>query len=102
MDLEHFRDFRSGWPDQNLNALKKLERARAFFRFCQDSDWLPDNPAKKLKNPNVTQPSTMPFTKSRWPKYWEPAKTIQIAEMLRDSGHPCCCSAFQDCESEMP
>lgn len=65
MDLECVRDFRSGWPDQNLSALKKLERLRAFFRFCQDSDWLPDNPAKKLKNPKVTQPPTMPFTKDQ-------------------------------------
>jgi integrase/recombinase XerD len=65
MDLEHVRDFRSGWSDQNLSALKKLERLRAFFRFCQDADWLPDNPAKKLKNPKVTQPPTMPFTKEQ-------------------------------------
>jgi integrase/recombinase XerD len=65
MDLEHVRDFRSGWSDQNLSALKKLERLRAFFRFCQDSNWLPDNPAKKLKNPKVTQPPTMPFTKEQ-------------------------------------
>jgi integrase len=65
MDLEHVRDFRSGWPDQNLSALKKLERLRAFFRFCQDSDWLPDNPAKKLKNPKVTQPPTMPYPKEQ-------------------------------------
>lgn len=65
MDLEQVRDFRSGWSDQNLSALKKLERLRAFFRFCQDGDWLPDNPAKKLKNPKVTQPPTMPFTKDQ-------------------------------------
>jgi hypothetical protein len=25
--LELVRDFRSGWPDQNLSALKKLEKA---------------------------------------------------------------------------
>jgi integrase len=65
MSLEIVRDFRSGWADQNLSALKKLERLRAFFRFCQDSSWLPDNPAKKLKNPRVTQPPTMPFTKDQ-------------------------------------
>lgn len=65
MDLEHTRDFRSGWPDQNLSALKKLERLTAFFRFCQDSNWVPDNPAKKLKNPKVTQPPTMPYTKEQ-------------------------------------
>jgi site-specific recombinase XerD len=65
MNLESVRDFRSGWADQNLSALKKLERLRAFFRFCQDSNWVPDNPAKKLKNPKVTQSPTMPFTKEQ-------------------------------------
>jgi integrase/recombinase XerD len=65
MDLETVRNFRSGWVDQNLSALKKLERLRSFFQFCQDINWLLDNPAKKLKNPKVTQPPTMPFTKQQ-------------------------------------
>ncbi|MGB8848082.1 MAG: site-specific integrase, partial [Candidatus Acidiferrales bacterium] len=49
----------------NLSALKKLERLRAFFRFCQDSDWTPDNPAKKLKNPKITDSPTLPFSKEQ-------------------------------------
>ena len=35
---------------ENLSAMKKLERLRAFFRFCHHSDWIPDNPARKVKN----------------------------------------------------
>jgi integrase len=65
LDLEIVRDFRATWPDHNLSALKKLERLRAFFRFCQDSDWIPDNPARKLKNPKITAPPTLPFSKEQ-------------------------------------
>jgi integrase/recombinase XerD len=62
LDLATIRAFRASWPDHNLSALKKLERLRAFFRFCQESNWIGDNPVAKLKNPNVTQPPTMPLT----------------------------------------
>lgn len=63
LDLMRLRAFRSGWPDHNLAALKNLERLRAFMRFCEDADWISDNPARKLKNPKVTQPPTLPFTR---------------------------------------
>jgi integrase/recombinase XerD len=56
LNLEQLREFRAGWKDHNLSALKKLERLRAFFRFCHDSDWIPTNPAKKLKSPKITVP----------------------------------------------
>jgi site-specific recombinase XerD len=65
LDLEHVRKFRAGWPDHNLAAMKKLERLRAFFRHCQDSNWIPDNPAKKLKNPKLTQSPTLPFSQQQ-------------------------------------
>ncbi len=65
MDLETVRGFRASWPDHNLSALKKLERLRAFFRFCQDSEWINDNPARKLKNPKITQVPTLPYSKEQ-------------------------------------
>jgi hypothetical protein len=39
-----------------------LVELRAFFRFAQDSKWVEDNPASKLKTPKVTQRPTLPFT----------------------------------------
>ena len=42
--------------------MKKLERLTAFFRYAHDSGWVEQNPAKKLKNPKVTTPPTLPFT----------------------------------------
>jgi integrase len=65
LTVEEMRAFRAAWPDHNLAALKNLERLRAFMRFCQDSDWLQDNPARKLKNPKVTQSPTLPLSREQ-------------------------------------
>ncbi len=55
------RRFRASWKDSNLAALKKLERLRSFFRFVRENDWLPENPAEKLSNPEVSMRPTLPF-----------------------------------------
>lgn len=65
LELSPLRKFRAQWRDGNFAALKKLERLRAFFGFAQESGWIPDNPAKRLKSPTVTQPPTMPFTREQ-------------------------------------
>jgi integrase/recombinase XerD len=62
VDLVTLRAFREGWRDRPLSSAKKLERLRAFFRFAQESKWIEDNPASKLKTPKVTQRPTLPFT----------------------------------------
>jgi integrase/recombinase XerD len=61
-DLDFVRRFRATWPNRNIAARKKLEALRAFFRFCWESEWVPGNPATKLKPPKTTDPPTMPFT----------------------------------------
>jgi integrase/recombinase XerD len=38
---------------------------RAFFRYCADSNWIVDNPAKKLKNPKISAAPTLPFTQQQ-------------------------------------
>lgn len=65
LDLEQLRAFRAGWPDHDLSALKNLERLRAFFHFCHESDWIESNPAGKLKNPKVTRRPTLPFSREQ-------------------------------------
>ncbi len=62
-DLKTVRSFRESWADKGISAQKKLERFRAFFRFAHDSGWVAENPATKLKSPEVRQPPTMPFTR---------------------------------------
>jgi len=62
-DLDCLRRFRGTWPNRNIAARKKLEALRAFFRFCWESEWIPSNPASKLKPPKITDPPTMPFSR---------------------------------------
>jgi site-specific recombinase XerD len=61
-DLEMLRKFRASWPNKNLSALKKLELLRSFYRFAFESGWIPENWAKKVKNPIVQDRPTLPFT----------------------------------------
>jgi integrase len=42
--------------------VKKLERLRGFFRFCNQAGWITSNPALAIKPPKVTDPPTLPFT----------------------------------------
>ncbi|PYV66756.1 MAG: hypothetical protein DMG96_41410 [Acidobacteria bacterium] len=81
LDLERVRGFRAGWPDRNLAAMKNLERLRAFFRFCQDGDWITDNPARKLKNPKITNSPTLPFSREQVANILEPVAIIPIVAM---------------------
>ncbi|MCI0348705.1 MAG: site-specific integrase [Acidobacteriales bacterium] len=61
IDLEFCRRFRESWKQKNLSALKTLERLRAFFRYCQESGWINESPARGVKNPKVRQSPTLPF-----------------------------------------
>jgi integrase/recombinase XerD len=63
LDLSALRSFRASWDESNITQLKKLERLRAFLRFVHDTGWISSNPASRIKNPIVTDPPTMPFTK---------------------------------------
>ncbi len=62
LSVDALREFRSTWPLENLSALKTLESLRAFFRFCFESGWVPDNPARRLRPPKVVAQPTMSFT----------------------------------------
>jgi site-specific recombinase XerD len=61
-DLDMLRKFRASWKLNNLAALKTLDRLKAFSRFACDVGWMPENLAKKLKNPKITDPPTLPFS----------------------------------------
>jgi len=64
--LEHLREFRAGWKDSPISAVKRLERIRSFFRFCQASGWISTNPAGAVKAPKVTAPPTLPFDRQEF------------------------------------
>lgn len=61
-DLDVLSKFRATWKDSPRTAGKKLERLRAFFRFCFDRQWVESNPATKIKLPKVSICPTMPLT----------------------------------------
>jgi integrase/recombinase XerD len=60
-DLELVRKFRATWPHNGVTAVKTIEALRSFFQFCQDGEYIRENPARKLKPPQITCPPTMPF-----------------------------------------
>jgi len=93
-DLPALRRFRASWVDSGISALKKLERLRAFYRFAFESGRVPENLPRKLKNPKVTNPPTLPFKKDEFvsilaacPKYTGDAARLRaFVLLLRYSG----------------
>ena len=45
LDLLMLDDFRASWKDGPRSSLKKLERLRAFLKFCERRQWIDGNPA---------------------------------------------------------
>lgn len=63
LNLEMLRGFREGWNDGPRSRLKKLERLRAWLKFCVDSKWAEENYARHLKVPKVGDRPTLPFSR---------------------------------------
>lgn len=60
--IDDLREFRASWTQAPLTSVKKLERLRAFLRFCVDSKWIEENGARRLKPPKVKHNPTLPFS----------------------------------------
>lgn len=63
LDIAEVSAFRESWTDQPITALKRLEKLRSFFAFCQGRGWITENPARMLKNPRVPVKATLPFSR---------------------------------------
>jgi integrase/recombinase XerD len=61
-NLAELSSFRATWKDGPRTASRKLERLRAFFRFCLDRQWVESNPAAKIKPPKTSLCPTMPLS----------------------------------------
>lgn len=70
LDLQALDEFRTEWKDGPRSSLKKLERLRAFLRFCERRKWIDDNPAVCLKAPKIWIKPTMPFTHTEMMKIY--------------------------------
>ena len=66
--VEDLSSFRGTWKLSPVSSGKKLERLRAFFKFCMEREWVNSNPAKILKVPKVKPNPTLPFSQSEWEK----------------------------------
>jgi integrase len=60
--VDELRQFRAAWPHRGSSANKRLEELRAFFRFCHDSGWTTENPARKLRPQKNEDPPREPFS----------------------------------------
>jgi integrase len=61
-DLPAVTAFRVSWKDKNYSALKKLELLRSIFKFAVKRRWAADNLAMDVKNPEVKNRPTLPYT----------------------------------------
>jgi integrase len=68
LDLPILDQFRSEWKEGPRSTLKKLERLKAFLRFCERRKWIDTNPATYMKAPKVTNCPTLPFTREEMMK----------------------------------
>ena len=61
-DVDVVGAFRETWKDSPISALKKFERLRSFFKFCESRRWIDSNPVLAMKPPKVKPKPTLPFT----------------------------------------
>jgi integrase len=89
LDLARLGQFRSEWKDGPRSSLKKLERLRAFLRFCECREWIKKNPASELKAPKVHDRPTLPYSQAEMVKIlaafaeYEKGAGIANAQRLR-------------------
>lgn len=79
--IAELAEYRSSWKLSPHTVHKKIERLRAFFRFCLERGWIRQNPAKLLKScaiPRYTKSPTLPFTDE------EIVRIFQAAERYLD------------------
>ncbi len=65
LDVDVVREFRNLLVSEYSpnSARKRLEYVRSFFRFCEQSGWIPSNPAASVKPPQADTSPTLPFEK---------------------------------------
>jgi integrase/recombinase XerD len=62
IELGDLAEYRERWKLSGVTARKKIERLRAFFKFCVERGWIEKNPATLLKPPKTAARPSAPFT----------------------------------------
>jgi integrase/recombinase XerD len=58
--IDALSEYRETWKVGPITSRKKVERLRAFFKFCIERKWCQENPALALKHPRSVQIPTLP------------------------------------------
>jgi integrase/recombinase XerD len=84
-DVSSIREFRATWANNApITAVKRLERVRSFFKFCQASGWITTNPAASVKPPKVTAPPTLPFDRQEFEKILKACDEFSASGRYKD------------------
>ena len=62
VDAALLRDWRESWAMKPGTQRMRIGKAKAFFRFAVESEWIARSPAKNLRPPKNDAPPTMPLT----------------------------------------
>ncbi len=104
LKLETLREFRETWfsgseadPERKRiarkplgprTAMKKLERLRAFCRFCVEGHWMEENPAKLVRGPSkIKEVPKEPFTEDQMQRILAAAATLDLTGGHADQLH---------------
>ncbi len=66
--VDELSKFREKWTLSAVTSRKKIERLRAFFKFCIERGWIEKNPALLLKHPKTVSAPSIPFTEEELEK----------------------------------
>lgn len=84
-DVSSVREFRATWANNApITAVKRLERVRSFFKFCQASGWINTNPAAAVKPPKITAPPTLPFDQKDFEKILKACDKFSASGRYKD------------------
>jgi integrase/recombinase XerD len=89
LDVDFAREFRASWKDGAISSTKKLERFRAFCKFCQTAGWMEKNPAISVSRPAAKTPPTLPLSEKEIEKtltHTNDARWHALIQILRWSG----------------
>jgi site-specific recombinase XerD len=59
--IDTLAEYRETWKLAPATSRNKVERLRAFFKFCMERKWCSENPALLIKNHRVVQRQSIPF-----------------------------------------
>jgi hypothetical protein len=79
IDVKAMIAFRASCTYAPMTALKKFERMRSFFCFCEDARWIVKSPAAPLNPPRSTRRRPCRSPMKKWRAFSRPRETSRSA-----------------------